>query len=283
VSRLLIVNADDYGLTEAVSTGILRAHRQGLVTSTSVLAVAPGFAPTGAWLCDEAELGVGVHLAVVGEDPPLLSASEVPTLVDRRGRFALSWRVFLRRSLAGRVDPDDVRREFASQIDAVAALGISITHLDSHQHLHIWPSIRPIVVKLAAAKGIRALRVPRSHRRSPVSVVVNRLSGQLASAAAVAGLRFPADASGIDEAGHLDTPLLLGALDGFLARDAASAELGAHPGERLDPDRHRYRWGYSWEQELEILVDPGSRDAVERRGFVLGNYSQLARSGPAAS
>ena len=274
--RLLIVNADDYGLTEAVSAGILRAHREGIVTSTSVLAVAPGFARSGPWLADEGELGIGVHLAVVGEDPPLLSAAEVPTLVDRRGRFAISWRVFLRRCVAGRVDPDDVRRELAAQVDAVAGLGVAVDHLDSHQHLHMWPVLQPVVVDLAVARGIPALRVPRSHRRHPVSVVVNRLSARLATRAAAAGLRFADDASGVDEAGRLDRRGLVAALDGFVARGARTAELGAHPGEAVDADRHRYRWDYTWGDELELLLAPESRRAVEDRGFVLGPYSQLA-------
>ena len=275
-ARLLIVNADDYGLTEGVSAGILRAHRHGIVTSTSVLAVAPGFARTGKWLADEGDLGVGVHLAVVGEDPPLLSASEVPTLVDRRGRFAISWRVFLPRCLAGRVDPDDVRRELSAQVDAVADLGVTVDHLDSHQHLHMWPALQPVVIELAVARGIPAIRIPRSHRRHPVSFGVNRLSARLAAAARAAGLRFAADASGVDEAGHLDRPKLVAALDRFLARGAASAELGTHPGEADDPERHRYRWDYTWQDELEVLLAPESRSAVADRGFVLGAYPQLA-------
>lgn len=273
---LLIVNADDYGLTEAVSAGILRASREGVVTSTSVLAVAPGFARTGKWLADEGGLGVGVHLAVVGEDPPLLPASEVPTLVDRRGRFPVSWKVFLPRCVAGRVDPDDIRRELTAQVEAVAALGVEVDHLDSHQHLHMWPLLAPVVIELARARGIPAIRVPRSHGRSPVSIVVNRLAGRLASAARRAGLRFPEDASGVDEAGHLDGPKLVAALDRFVARGAASAELGTHPGEADDPERHRYRWDYTWQDELGVLVAPESRRAVEARGFRLGSYRDLA-------
>lgn len=273
--RLLIVNADDFGLTTAVSTGILRAHRQGIVTSTSVLAVAPGFARCGRWLADEADLGVGVHLAVVGEDPPLLAGSEVPTLVDRRGRFAISWRTFLPRCMAGRVDPDDIRRELTAQVEAVTGLGVVVDHLDSHQHLHLWPAVQPVVIDLAVSRGIPAIRVPRSHRRHPVSLVVNRLSARLAAAARRAGLRFAEDGSGVDEAGRLDRPRLLSALDGFVARGASSAELGTHPGEAVDPDRHRYSWDYTWKDELEVLLAPESRRAVEDRGFVLGGYSHL--------
>lgn len=272
---LLIVNADDYGLTEGVSVGILRAHGHGMVTSTSVLAVAPGFAKAGKWLADEAGLGVGVHLAVVGEDPPLLSASEVPSLVDRRGRLAISWRVFLRRAMAGRIDPQDLHREFAAQIRAVAGLGVAVDHLDSHQHLHIWPSVFPVVLDLAVANGIPAIRVPRSHRRHPVSLVVNRLAAGLAVAARERGLHFTDDASGVDEAGRLDRRRLAAALDGFLAGGVTSAELSAHPGEDDDPDRHRYRWNYAWTDELAVLVAPESRRAVEERGFVLGRYVEL--------
>jgi YdjC-like protein len=83
-TRLLIVNADDYGLTEGVSKAILATARDGIVTSTSVLAVAPAFDRTSRWLAGT-NLGVGAHFAAVGEDPPLLSAREVPTLVDERG------------------------------------------------------------------------------------------------------------------------------------------------------------------------------------------------------
>ena len=84
--KLLIVNADDYGLTEGISRGILRGHRDGIITSTSALVRGPAYPTVSGWPADVPSLGVGVHLAAVGEDPPLLSAAEIPTLVGRRGR-----------------------------------------------------------------------------------------------------------------------------------------------------------------------------------------------------
>ena len=92
MSTPLIVTADDYGLTDATARAILTAHLDGVVTATSVLALAPGALERLAWLDDAGDLAVGVHLAVVGEDPPLLSAREIPSLVDRRGALAESWR-----------------------------------------------------------------------------------------------------------------------------------------------------------------------------------------------
>jgi predicted glycoside hydrolase/deacetylase ChbG (UPF0249 family) len=259
-----------------VSEGILRGGREGVVTSTSALALAPAFAVCGPWLRDAEDLGVGVHLAAVGEDPPLLPAREIPTLVDRRGRLARSWRAFLGRASAGRVDPDDLRREFAVQIAAVRDLGVRITHLDSHQHLHLWPSVRSVVLDLARGHRIPAIRVPRSHRAGrPVAAGVNRLAADLARHAEAAGLAAPADAAGLDESGRLDAAGLVAALDGFLARGAPSAELGCHPGEAVDPDRGRYRWGFTWGAELALLVSPMTRRMIAERGFRLGSYDAL--------
>jgi predicted glycoside hydrolase/deacetylase ChbG (UPF0249 family) len=274
--RLLIVNADDYGLTEQVSKGILRAHHDGIVTSTSCLALAPGFASAGKWLLDEAELGVGVHLATVGEDPPLLSAAEVPTLVDRHGNLPSSWRVFLARATAGRIDPADLAREFRAQLEAVRSLGLDVTHLDTHQHLHLWPLVREVVLELAVEAGIGAVRVPRSTTAFP-GAGVNFLAGELRKRATARNLAFPGQAAGVDEAGRMHGDRLEQALARLSASGAAACELSAHPGEADDPDRHRYQWDYRWEDELAALTSADAHKAVERHGFALGTYADLAR------
>ncbi len=276
--RLLIVNADDYGLTTGVSRGILQAHRDGIVTSTSVLTLAPGFAATAGWLGDVGSLGVGVHLAAVGEDPPLLSAAEIPTLVDKGGHLASSWRQFLPRAAAGRIDADDLAREFAAQADAVAGAGLPIGHLDTHQHLHLWPLVRGVVLDLAERLGA-GVRVTRSAARSPVGVVVRRLARTLEVDARARGLRFPESAVGLDEAGALDRATLVGALARFAAAGAPSVEVGSHPGGEDDPERHRYRWDYRWEEELAALTSPEAHRAVEEGGFTLGTYADLTIAG----
>jgi predicted glycoside hydrolase/deacetylase ChbG (UPF0249 family) len=276
--RLLIVNADDYGLTPAVSRAILRSHRDGIVTSTSVLALAPGFAPSVASLRDTGGIGVGAHLAAVGEDPPLLSGREVPSLVDRRGRLASSWRVFLPRMAAGRIDPEDLRREFTAQIERITGAGLRPGHVDTHQHLHLWPAVGEVVLDVAERAGITAIRIIRSAERSPVGVTVRRLGRRLERRAAARGVRFPAVASGLDEAGTLDRPRLERAIDRLAATGAASAELATHPGEGDDPDLRRYDWGYVWAEELAGLTDPAVRRRVEDAGFRLGTYADLGAS-----
>ena len=273
--RLLIVNADDYGLTPGVSRAILRAHGDGIVTSTSALALAPGFAASAPALRDTPAIGVGAHLAAVGEDPPLLSAREVPTLVDGRGQLASSWRVFLPRVAAGRIDMEDIRREFTAQVDCLRDAGLVLDHVDTHQHVHLWPSVGAVVLDVAEKAGIGALRIIRSASWGPVGMTVRRLSARLERRARTRGLCFPAAATGLDEAGTLGRDRLLAALDRLARGHGPSAELATHPGEAGDPDLDRYRWGYLWDRELAALVDPAVRKRVTEAGFRLGTYADL--------
>jgi chitin disaccharide deacetylase len=272
---LLIVNADDYGLTEGVSAAILDAHRHGVVTSTSVLALSPAFRTTVGWLADAPELGCGAHLAAVGEDPPLLTAREVPTLVDGKGRLWPSWRAFLPRVAAGRVDPDDLRREFAAQFDAIAGAGVTVDHLDTHQNLHLWPLVADVVLELGEARGVKVVRVTRSVERGPVGQTVRRLAARLEARLDALGWAYTGASTGLDEAGNLDLPAMVAALARLARTGAASAELATHPGRPEDPDRARYRWAYRWDDEYEALGSATVRAAVDDLGFRLGRFSEL--------
>jgi predicted glycoside hydrolase/deacetylase ChbG (UPF0249 family) len=216
---------------------------------------------------------VGVHLAVVGEDPPLLSAREIPSLVDGRGRLPSSWRAFLPQLQAGRIDPADVAREFEAQVAAAHAAGLELSHVDTHQHLHLWPGIADVVINVAQHAGIRAVRVPRSAGRGPKSIGINRLARALSRKAGEAGLEFPAWAVGLDEAGHMHGARLEAALRVLRDRKGEAVELSSHPGDARDVDR--YRWRYDWDEELRALSAPETRTRIEDAGFVLGSYRDL--------
>ncbi|MGI9022501.1 MAG: ChbG/HpnK family deacetylase [Acidimicrobiales bacterium] len=275
MSALLIVNADDYGLTERISSGIMRGHRDGIVTSTSVLALGPAYPKVAPWLADVPTLGLGVHLAAVGEDPPLLSAAEIPTLVDARGHLHHSYKTLLSRMIARRVDPDDLRREFTAQLDSVLELGLPIGHLDAHQHLHLWPPVGAVVLALVCRYDIPAVRVPHYRGASPLAAGVTVLSRRLARRADEVGLRYPRDGTGIEVSGKLDHARLQTILGRLAGHGAPSVELTVHPGEPDDPDRHRYAWDYHWATELDALTSPAAHRAVRDLGFTLATYADL--------
>lgn len=263
----LIVTADDYGLTDATSRAIIEAHQHGIVTATSVLAVAPGVEGRLPWLDETPDLSVGVHLALVGEDPPLLTAVEIPTLVDAAGRFRASWRQLLPLLAIGRIDPADIHRELAAQIEVVQGHRHP-THLDSHQHLHLWPSVAAVVVDLASEHGIGAVRVPRSTGSGPRSRGIDALARRLADRVDDARLARTDRFCGLDEAGGWSADQLVAVLAG-LGTDGGPVECNVHPGADVDPDRARFAWGYAWAQERAALCDPDVRNRLEHLGFVL--------------
>lgn len=261
----VILTADDFGLTPATSEAILRAGSGGAVTATSVLA--PNVTDADLRRAVDVGLAVGVHLALVGEDPPLLSAREIPTLVDGRGRLAASWRHLVPRLAAGRVAPADVRAECHAQIERVAG-HVPVAHLDSHQHLHLWPSVAATVVDLAVEAGTPRVRVPRSTGRGPVGVGVTRLADRLQRRVCGAGLAATDAFLGLDEAGRWDLDRLLLAVRALAGQRFSSVEINLHPGAHDDPDRSRYRWDYRWAAELDALVDPRLADAMTAAGLV---------------
>jgi predicted glycoside hydrolase/deacetylase ChbG (UPF0249 family) len=275
LSRLLIVNADDFGLTPGVSAGILDAHRHGIVTSTSVLAVAPAFEETAPALhaARESGIGVGVHLAAVGEDPPLLPRSRVASLVDHHGAFPLTWKAFLLR--AAGVRPSELEAELAAQIDRVRSAGLTVDHLDAHQHLHLLPKVRAVVVRLARRFAIPAIRVPRAGSRRLAGIGVRLLARGLARDAKRYGLAHPDACEGFDDSGGMTAERLRRTVERIAASSAMSAEMLVHPGAAADPARDRYRWGYDWAGELAALVDPRAREAVQRSGLRLGTFRDL--------
>ena len=283
VEPLLIVNADDFGMTAGVSEGILHAHRHGIVTSTSVLANGRALDDFVSRLIETPTLGLGAHLAVVGEDPPLLSAREIPTLVGRKGTFTHSWKEFLPRAIAGRVDLEDIRREFTAQLDRLLGLGLPISHLDAHQHLQLWPHIGDLLLTLAAQARLSAVRVPRCRRMTITGVGVSVLARRLAREADSRGIRYTADSVGIAVAGHIDVPIIAAFVDDVVTRRPTSIELTVHPGSANDPDRHRYHWGYEWERELDALTAAATAACIERAGLRLGTYRDLVLTIPDAA
>lgn len=152
----LIVNADDYGLSRGVSEGILRAHREGVLTSTTYMVNWPWSADFAPLLKGAPDLGVGVHLNVTA-GPPVLPPAAVPSLVGTDGHFYKGVR-----HLLAQVDPAEVRREWSAQVQRfVDLVGRPPTHLDSHHYVHTIPRLATVLAAVARDFGIAAARAVR--------------------------------------------------------------------------------------------------------------------------
>lgn len=140
--KKLIFNADDFGLSEGVNYGILNAHLDGVVTSTTIMANMPAFDHAIAIAKQYPTLKIGVHLTLSCGKPVLENHKTIINdgLFYRRITDELVKSVF---------DLDEVYNEYCAQIEKVLATGIKITHMDSHHHAHTTASLLPVLQKLS--------------------------------------------------------------------------------------------------------------------------------------
>ena len=248
--KVLIVNADDFGLTPGVSRGILEAHRSGIVTSTTLL-VNREIPPAQVEALTASGLGVGVHLNLT-LGAPLSDARRVPSLVDAEGRFIRD-----AREAAARAKPDEARIELGTQIDAFRRIvGRFPTHLDTHHHVGRHDPILELVLDFA-----RALKVP-----------VRSQDAQVRAAARGLGLRTPDHFMG--ESGPEPYWSRERTLTQLEALPDGLSEFMTHPGY-FDDDLAYSRYGRQRETELAGLTDPEARRAVTRRGIRLAHFGNL--------
>jgi predicted glycoside hydrolase/deacetylase ChbG (UPF0249 family) len=255
--RVLIVNADDFGLTGGVSRGILEAHRDGIVTSTSALVNLPADPEREAEALAVPRLGIGLHVNLTW-GTPVSPVAAVPSLVDGEGRF--------RRDPAAvreAADLDEVRREVEAQVEAFRRrFGRLPTHLDSHHHVHRLPGIMDVVVEVA----LDARRPLRSQDPGFREGLRRR------------GLATPDHFVGDAGAEAFWTVERL--LDTLAGLPVGATELMCHPG-RFDASLAWSRYGLQREVERRALSDPEVRATVERLGIRLGHFGALEAAGRA--
>lgn len=271
----LIVNADDLGLHPSLDRGILRAHREGIVTSATVLVMGPS-APEAISQAREQRLAMGVHLALSTQLPCAAPAHEVPTVAPD-GRLRASWADFARAFLTGKVRRAEVARELEAQLARARELGAEVDHLDAHQHLHLLPGIRPLVEALARREGLPVRwpdRLPRpSWRRAPGPALKTLILTALARTAPRAPLGVKrVSAGGVFEAGRLDERTLLALLDSL---PEGVFEVGCHPGEGTPHVPEDPAWTYGWQAELDALTSPRVKSRLQERGIALTTYGSV--------
>ena len=267
----LVVNADDFGMSPGISRGILRAHREGIVTSASVLGNCGDFDDVRAMLAEAPEMGVGVHLALAGRGP-IADPAQVPSLLTTGGRFHERGTDFVAAWTKRKIDATDVEREFDAQIARVRDAGIKIDHLDTHHHLGFLPVVGRTVEAVARKHGIAAIR---SAIESPtLSWVTDPRRGFKAGVLTGLGWltrrqlgarRYSAQSWGYVESGRLDEVRVLEII-GRLG--PGPHELICHPGEDSTTS-------YDYTAELRALTSPKVRRALGQRGVTLCRWGDL--------
>jgi hopanoid biosynthesis associated protein HpnK len=276
----LIVHADDFGLSEKVNEGILKAHLEGIVTSTSLMACGEAFGHAVEVVRSTPTLDVGVHLTLTGE-APISDCSDVPTLLAEDGRFHAHAVAFIKRYLSGKIRLNEVEKELDAQIRRVLDNGIKVSHLDGHQHIHMLPAVRDRVGALARKYSIPAIRYPSE--RIGLYMLREKLgAGRLlqlvglnvfCAMARTSGAAAPNRFFGFFFGGNLTRENLLQILARLPA--AGTCELMCHPGVWDSHSRYSH-WGYSWQAELDALTSREVKDHLRAAGIELISYTGLS-------
>ena len=153
-----IFNADDFGISPGVNQAIVKAHKEGVLNSTSIM-INLKYAPQAVELAGQMpDLNIGLHANLTNE-MPVLSRHRIPLLVDERGKFAHG---FVDLALLSVLHPRELKRqvkiEVKAQIEKALAAGIKLTHLDSHRHIHMIPGIFKAFLELQQEYKIPRLR-----------------------------------------------------------------------------------------------------------------------------
>ena len=270
--RRLIVNADDFGLSSSVNEAVIRAHREGILTTASLMVNEPGFEEAVKLAKENPRLGVGLHLTLLmghAAMPP----EKIPGLVNARGEFSDSpvgagMGYFFKRGLRGQL-----RAEIHAQFGRFHATGLPLDHVNGHLHLHLHPVIFKILMDDAEPLRIRHLRLTRDclargrrmsrgHLFYKVShaAIFEFLSSRARKRLAARQIRHAQTTFGLLQDSRVDEEYVLKLLSELPDGDS---ELYSHPS--LGKFKH----------EFNALVSPRVREQIEKLGIELIRYQDL--------
>jgi chitin disaccharide deacetylase len=260
-ARLLLVNADDFGMCHAVNEAIIRSLEEGIVGSCSVMVPCPWALHALAWLQEAPDVAFGVHLTSISEQPtyrwgPITCRTELPSLVDKRGHFYPESRID---EFLDQVDVTELEREYRAQIEHVLGVGLRPTHLDSHCAIHTRrEGIFEMTLGLARQYGVPL----RAYYRPYIDKMRRR--------------GYPANDHELMDSYDLDTVGKAARYVRMLrALPVGLSEWALHPGignaelRAVEP---------SWrvrQSDLDFVVSQEARTILQEEGIILVNYRAL--------
>ena len=270
--RRLIVNADDFGRSDSINHAVIRAHREGILTTTSLMVNEPACKRAVALARENPRLGVGLHLTLLMGHSALKTA-EIPGLVNSNGEFSnnpvqVGMAYFFKRALR-----QQLRAEIHAQFQRFRATGLPLDHVNGHLHMHLHPVVFRILMEDAVELGIRHLRFTRDCLSRSRRMATGRWFYRISHAAIYEWLSNRARKP-LQERGIKHTQITFGLLQNALVDEDyvlkllpelpdGDSELYSHPS--LD----------EFKNEFQALISPRVRERVTGLGIRLIRYQDL--------
>ncbi|MEH2002941.1 MAG: hopanoid biosynthesis-associated protein HpnK [Nostoc sp.] len=297
--RFAIINGDDFGFSQGVNQAIIKAHKQGILTSTSLMVSADAAKEAVTLASAYPNLAVGLHLVLIcGRS--VLPPEQIPHLVDKQGNFSNSPFFAGLRYQFVKETRQELRQEIRAQLEKYRSTGLSLSHVDGHLHMHMHPVILRILVDLAPEFDIKVIRLPseelgltlrvnRSHLLTKLvwSAVFGRLRRYGEKMLKSQGISFTERVYGLLQTGGITEEYLLGLIPQIQAN---LVEIYSHPampktgnscrgyananaihGEPLNTELE------ASEAELAALLSDQVREVLLSNGFEITNHHFLSQ------
>jgi hopanoid biosynthesis associated protein HpnK len=279
----LIINADDFGYSDAVNRAVIQAHREGILTSTSLMVNERAAEAAIRLARENPSLAVGLHLTLV-LGRAALPHSEIPHITDAHGNFSRSNIAVGVKYFFSPAARRELRREMRAQFEKFAATGLPFSHVDGHTHLHLHPVIFDELLTLCEEFQVRRVRVVRDDLRLNLSISRSHLPLKLVWAMVfhllarrcekkMRGRNFiqPQRVYGLFQTGKVTEDFLLKLIPQM---HNASSEIYAHPLAE-DAEAWNKKENPGGCRELQSLVSENVRQEIIRAGFALSTYRAL--------
>ncbi len=272
--KYLIINADDFGASKAVNKGIIAGHKKGIITSTSMFANSLCFDSSIKILKANPTLKVGIHLVLSKEGNSGKAVKKnLKKIVDKNSNFKFN---NLHKTGLHLIDKKEVWKEWDSQIKKLIKSGIKLDHINGHSHIHIFPYVLDIVIKLAKKYEIKKIRLPyekssiKINRQTWKYYLLNYYSKKAKKKLDKAGLDYPGNFYGTFMSGKPTKAYFINLLNSL---PNGFNEIIVHPGYL---DHKEKNWlAKNRLNELKILTDKEVKTVLKKNKICLTNYGKI--------
>lgn len=278
--KRLIVSADDFGMANGINEGIARACKEGIVTNINVMPAGDAYYDCLTLLKNIAPREIGAHLALT-EIVPLTNPDRIATLVGKEGRFHKNHNIFFLKFCLSKISAEEIYAELKGQMDRLKSAGIPVTSLSSHEHIHLYPDILKIFVRIAKEYDIPAIRYvhgdvmvgPVGFKKLCRKLVLSFFQTGMSSILKNSGLKYTDNFMGLLDSGNLEEETLVGMIK---TMPEGTTELVAHPGLLSPEVLDRCIFHARCETDLASLISKRVKKVIQDNGIELINFSALS-------
>jgi len=281
----VIFHGDDFGLTSGVNEGVIQAFQNGVLASTSIIASGQAVNEAIGLAHAHPDLDVGIHL-VLSDEKSLLKKSSLSCSQLSDGRFPSRQRLLLN-LLKRQTTVQQAEKEWRAQIEKILFAGIPVSHLDSHQHVHLYPYLFSLTVRLGIEYNIPFIR---SRILDPIQFINNckRFIDYMILKCWIAGyisnvrirpLKSIPSIGFLHAGGKLNQNILINILKTLDKKSYPAVEVMLHPGTGYPHTHSRYRhWRYNWKNDLNLSVNPLMVQQLKDIGITPVSYAQIYKA-----